>query len=456
MTKLGKFEHYCGSIDEVLERLPTEQLTEVLAKVLPRNANDKNQIYWSPDFHMLHSRFAFTFSERDFSTSRTKLYSDSKKRIPEGRFESFEWLDNDGERHLAPNVKMLIYAQYPEMRLSGFKTANNEMPQSLSVEYTKEYGDEPRVLILARTRSAGAIGMMVIPHGELLEQIKSSQTVAPSKIIKLLYSSSGHTENLWLEMKELVEDWRPGCRLDTEGHELPFNGTQVCGYTLERALNIVPNASKDGDYQGIELKTHTRKKVTLMTPEPDMGDYSDNFKDFMTTYGYKDSQGSYRFTGLHRAGIRNSKTGLTLKVDCYEPKIPFSKQLASEIKVGLFTDDGHLAAGWSLERLLNCWGAKHNETVYVSAMRRDTESVELIEAGYKYEVKFGAKVTWCRETNAERLLRAIANGVIILDPAPKYVPSAPGQSKRRSQWRVNDIHKALTHLYENVSAVDLL
>lgn len=55
-------------------------------------------------------------------------------------------------------------------------------------------------------------------------------------------------------------------------------------------------------------------------------------------------------------------------------------------------------------------------------------------------------------TSAERLLKAINDGVIFLDPAPKFVPGDASKTKRRSQWRVNDITSAINALYEKVES----
>ena len=53
----------------------------------------------------------------------------------------------------------------------------------------------------------------------------------------------------------------------------------------------------------------------------------------------------------------------------YNPEKSIAEQ--SNIFVALYDSEKTLAAGWSLERLMNCWGAKHNEVVYVSASRSD-------------------------------------------------------------------------------------
>ncbi|RXJ72029.1 hypothetical protein CS022_18290 [Veronia nyctiphanis] len=449
------FEHHYSDIRQILASFPEDTFTHVLAKVLPKNANDKNQIYWSADFNMLGSLFGFRFGDRGPVTSNKKGGANKGRSIPEAVFEQFSWITEDGRAVPAPRVKMLIYAQYPEMRLSGFKTETNEIPASLSVSFTKENPEAKRIMILGRTYTGGAAAMIVIPQGDLEKQILATPGFMGSRVVRLLHEQHRNINDLRDRLKQAAGQWMPGVRRTRDDTTIPFNGTQVCGYTLEDALEIIPNADKNGDYMGIELKAHTAKKLTLMTTEPDMGLYAKNFADFMTTYGYEKS-GAWRWTGIHKEGMRSERSGLTLRIMGYNRNQPISGQLiAGELYIGLFDSEENLAAGWSMERILGGWDAKHNETVYVKATRKNTENPELLNSGHKYEVRFDNEVLWCRGTNPERLLNAILDHVIIIDPAPKYDPANPGNNKRRTQWRVNDIHKAVPSLYENYEHTDL-
>jgi hypothetical protein len=267
------------------------------------------------------------------------------------------------------------------------------------------------------------------------------RNTAPQRLVALLAAASGRK--------------LPGRRLNAAGATLPFNGTQVCGYTLEAELGITPNSGKDGDFEGIELKTHTQKKVTLFTPEPDMGFYAEDFAGFMTTYGYADENGHLRVTGIHRVGVRCEKSGLTLRVMNHTRGSPLSASVDDDVHLGLFDDAGNLAAGWSLSRMLNCWTSKHNEAVYIPAVKLKCDNAELGAAGYRHFVEFGDRVLWCRETSAEKLFEALYNGTLFLDPAPKYSADKPTLTKRRSQWRVNDIAEAAKDLYSDVRTISL-
>ena len=455
------------NMNYVSEVLRSKGCHVALIKKIPPNANDKNQVYFHPDFSLLNAYFDLDISERGLSNSTTKLRSKPGKAIPQAVFRQFYWCDNKQNLYQAKNCKAIVYTQYPESRLSGFITQSNEMPRSMSIDYVKRPDRLDRYLVLAARSDGAAIALMLVaPSAAFVSEFNNLDYSLNSKICKVLhFSDVSQTNSAKLETilrREVAGKTLTGCRYDKTGTTIPFTGTQVHGYTLEHACGIRPNSDKNGDYLGIELKCFTRKKLTLFTPEPDGGLYKKSFKNFMTKYGYlKDD--CYRFTGLHRAYVQNSKTGLTLKIywwdklsksefikKAYDPQVLLAKQMR-ELDVVLEDDMGNIAASWSLERLMGCWGAKHNEVVYVPAVKAPNSNVTELNEGYKFQISFSENVLWCRNTTAERLLQAIDNGLVYLDPAPKYSKDDPSLNKRRSQWRVNDIYKAAAFLYdENV------
>lgn len=471
------FEHSASTLSEIENTLRAHGADRAVLKMLPKNANDKNQVYWANSFSSLYNNFDLTLSERGASTSLTKDRSTPGTCIPEAVFNDFSWVKRSGVRVKAKNVKVIVYTQYPEARLSGFLTVENTMPQSLAIEFTKKNPKSNRLLVLARLPGGSCLAFVYLGvENDLEAEVRNLPGLEGSKVCKLLNLNLGLSEKLFTQLAKVVSGPLKGCRLDRYGNTLPFSGTQVCGYTLEHALGIVPNSDKDGDLYGIELKTHTQVKVTLFTPEPDFGLYVEGFEKFMRKYGYEndgeDGAKEWRLTGVHKAGKRSAKSGLTLQVREYhvaglensksdwvrEPdgsRTPFPYDSATSltsklnaVEVVLVDDHGFIAAGWSLERLMNNWGVKHNEVVYLSASKFENDNEEEFNAGFEYKVSFAPKVHWCRDTSAERLLDAIDKGVIFLDPAPKFVPNDPSKNKRRAQWRVNDISTAVKVLYE--------
>jgi len=457
----SEFEHAAESIKDIYKLLEAYGAEVALLKLLPKNANDKNQIYIASDFGVLYELFDLTLAERAVSLSAS-VRAELGVRISEASFNKFFWMKRDGSLVEAKKVKAIVYPQYPEARLSGLQTVEGSMPQALSVGFTKTNPDAKRLLVLARLPLGGCIGMVYLGISPKFEQeLARLPSFERARSCKKLVIEQGNSKKLERRLAQVLGVPLRGCRLDAFGKTLPFSGTQVCGYTLEHALGIVPNSSSDGDLYGIELKTHTQLKVTLFTPEPDGGEYVRDFSAFMKKYGYEDDDGDYRLTGIHRANEMCEKSGLTLRLrECrltdgertwvdYDPQTPLTAKLDA-VEVALIGRAGEVAASWSLPRLMNCWGAKHNETVYIQAEKIPNSNLVEVEGGYEHLITFGKNVMWCRQTSAERLLSAINNGTIYLDPAPKLHGSNPKKNKRRSQWRVNDITKAAKVLYASV------
>ncbi|AKH68798.1 MvaI/BcnI restriction endonuclease family [Spongiibacter sp. IMCC21906] len=455
-------------LSQAISLLKQHGCEKALLKKLAKNNNDKQQIYFHHDASLLNAVFDMTFFTRERSQSKKRGGSIKGKRILSAVFNNFQWLGTDHSLHEVTACKGVVYAQYPEVRLSGFKAETGIMPRSLSLDYVKENLDTDRYLVIGATPEGKAIAMMVVsPSQNFVEEFLKLPFMANSKICRLLKISEDAGAEKLLSLLKLHVGGKSvkGCRLDAHGKTLPFTGTQVHGYTLEHELGIRTNASKDGDIFGIELKCFTSKKLTLFTPEPDGGLYSESFSDFMQKYGYE-KEAVYRLTGLHRAGSVSEKSGLSLRVLCtpkdsepgtiknYNPEKPLSHQLEN-LSVVLVDDGENIAASWSVERLLNNWGVKHNESVYVPAKVTDNDISHELDVGYTRRVTFGNQVLWCKKTSLERMIRSIASGVIFLDPAPKYDPDNPRNNKRRSQWRINNIYRDSQHLYEEVKEVDI-
>ncbi|MEQ7873999.1 MvaI/BcnI family restriction endonuclease [Sphingomonas sp. ASV193] len=450
------FEISPAHLTELADLLARSGVTEAVIKHLRRNHNDKNQIYSGSDFSPLYPMFDVSFATRGPSTSGKKGGGSKGKFIPEATFKSFAWLKADGSEVAARDVKMIIYSQYPETRLSGFRSVENSMPETLSIDFTKAHPEIERFLVLGRRGAGEVLGVVVAQApASFGDEVEALPSAPGSRTWKHLRLRSTAPERLLALLARVAGRTLPGSRLDASRRTLPFNGTQVCGYTLEHALGIIPNSSKDGDFEGIELKTHTQKKVTLFTPEPDMGVYAADFARFMTDFGYPDGQGNQRLTGIHRVGVRCDKSKLTLRIMNHERGTSLASSADRNVHLGLFDDAGTLAAGWSLERILNNWTSKHNETVYVPAIKSACEDGDLLARGHRHLVEFSDRVLWCRQTSAERLFEALYKGTLFLDPAPKYRAGRPDLTKRRSQWRVNDIAEAAPDLYTEVRSISL-
>lgn len=177
------FEHHVESVKQISERLKSAGADLAVLKVLPKNANDKNQVYIASSFTSLYNTFALTLSERGASTSH-KSTARPGSYIPEAVFDNFEWLKVDGRRVRAKNVKVIVYTQYPEARLSGFQCVDNTMPHSLSIMYTKANPESKRVLVLGRLPSGACIAMICIdPSDAFIAEVSALPGLDGSRVI---------------------------------------------------------------------------------------------------------------------------------------------------------------------------------------------------------------------------------------------------------------------------------
>ncbi|OFC69858.1 MvaI/BcnI family restriction endonuclease [Alteromonas confluentis] len=510
-----------SSLNEIREILVMHHCEQAFIKKLAKNNNDKNQVYIHRSVGVFNSIFDLDFIERDFSESTTKPASDNSKRIPAAIFRSFSWVKLNRELTPVRECKAILYAQYPETRLSRFQTENGAMPRSMSVEYTNQSEILNRYLVLGATREGEAVAIQIVgPEPVFESEFEELPFVPDTSVIRHIVLNEDQTptdELMSLLRRKVANRSYPGTILRPSGASDPFNGTQVPGYTLEYALGIASNANQDGDFRGIELKATTQKKVTLMTTEPDEGPYAESFSSFVQKFGYTEDDGAtYRMNGLHRCGTRVDKTGLTLKIfyrkqikaelHCdgkvytfngelskhgakkaieqaakehsiidisaakksgriewkffYDVQYPYSPELSVDVqsdslRVSLVDDNNTEHAVWTLERLLNNWGKKHNEAVYVQANKYRMSDEEMLAGGFKFSVEFLPEVLWCKKTTIDHLFRAIATGLLFLDPGHTHSNINASKSTRRSQWRINNIFRDASKLYE-ATALELL
>lgn len=237
-------------------------------------------------------------------------------------------------------------------------------------------------------------------------------------------------------------------RINRGGRIEPFTGSQGGGYTLEALLGVAANGNKAPDRHGFEIKSFSGSRISLMTPTPDLGfQGTHSFREFMERYGNPAVNGdrSLRFTGLHKCGTINAKTGLGMRVAGYDPQEDRFGDTTG-IAVELYhAETGELAAAWSLEKLANCWNAKHANALYIAFSARDGESLK--------EYQYAARWAQGRGTDVWKLLRAIARGVVFYDPADTIY--ADNRAKVRPQWRINasQLGHAMTLLYSEASTV---
>lgn len=425
--------------------------TAYLKHLSEKQDNSKNQIYLGGGLDGVTNLFPATVHVRSASESLTKRRSSSGTPKLEARLD-FAWLGANGQRHDAPNTRIIDYFQYPEVRMSGFLKGCDDAPASLRRDEQADYGK--RILVMGTASDGKVVGAVLTERDDPLVAAFPDLPVAGTGGVLRVLNINGDAgtppaELLRAEITAITRGGWHASVINKGGIITPFVGAQGGGYTLEALLGVAANGRKAPDRHGFEIKSFSGSRISLMTPTPDGGYQGDNsFCNFMARYGHagmKDD-GSLRFTGLHRCGIVNARTGLGMRLTGFDRETDTFTDAAA-VSVELWSaETGDIAASWSLEKMANCWNAKHANALYIPFRDR------VGEGGLK-EYQYTPRWLTGKGTDVWRLLRAIDTGMVFYDPADTIY--ADGRPKVRSQWRINvsDLPAAMSLLYASSEIV---
>ena len=413
--------------------------------------NDKNQIYLGGGLDGVTNLFSATIEVRSASASTAKRKSAVGKPKLEAKVD-FAWLGGNGARYDAPNTRIIDYFQYPEVRMSGFLNGCEAGPDALRRRLLGEFGR--RILVMGTASDGKVVGVVLTERDDpLVADFPDLPLVAARGVLRVLIvdgeAGAEPAELLRHELSAIVRGGWHSSRINRGGRIEPFAGSQGGGYTLEALLGVEANAKKAPDRHGFEIKSFSGSRISLMTPTPDLGfQGAHNFREFMERYGHPaaNGDGSRRFTGLHKSGTVNAKTGLELRLTGYDREDDKFGDTAG-VTVQLYhAETDEVAAAWSLEKLANCWNTIHANALYITVKSREGDGGL---AEYQYSP------TWVqgRGTDVWRLLRAIDRGIVFYDPADTIY--ADNRAKVRPQWRINSsqLPQAMALLYAETSTV---
>lgn len=434
-----------GNLASLKARMKALGVTRLVAKRLASNDNSKNQIYLGGGFEALN---VFPFGE---------IYEESseKNQIFKAPL-NFRWLQPDGSVFAAPGAQLILYPQYPEVRMSGFLKGSNNAPSDLMTARLPG-----RIMFLGIGDDGAISGAVVSPEDALAHEFEATVAIIGERVFYELAVDDAAADTKSLLIAELARinalGWINSKRLLADGTLGPCEAPNCGGYTLEAELGVKPNGHSDPDYLGWEVKQHNVSDlakpssggaVTLMTPEPTGGFYRDEgVVAFLKKYGYADKSGKedrINFGGVHRVGKRVDLTGLTMVLDGFDAA---TGKLNDATKgITLVDDEGNHAAVWGYTGLIAHWARKHERAVYVPSLKRDDPELQ-----YQY----GQSVLLGEETDFFRFLRAMASGVVYYDPGIKLegASSAKPKAKRRSQFRIR--LGELPALYRHAGRVDV-
>lgn len=197
-------------------------------------------------------------------------------------------------------------------------------------------------------------------------------------------------------------------------------GDPGVGDTLEHALGIQRNNSRNPDYKGIELKSTrlTRHgsvravtRSTLFTRVPDDGL---TYREIVETYGkWQIPRGSTV------ARLQLYETFSTQRVNAYDLTLEINMNADRlEMLYAQHNQSRKYVSSWQVGNLKNALLMKHHETFWVKAQSEDHDGREF----FRYD-----KVLHTKQPNASLMVPLIESGKITLDLAAHF--------KEDGKWR---------------------
>jgi len=417
-----------GNLEKLKAMMMAAGCVRIVAKRLATNDNSKQQIYLGSDFKVLN---IIPFGE---------IYEDSseKNQILKASL-AFRWLHPDGSSTPAPNAQLILYPQYPEVRMSGFLLGSKNAPSELMA--AREAG---RILFLGIDPSGQITAVVVAPEDDLAREFNVFVEGKQDRIfheIALNAPAADTKAQLTSHLRRIASlEWINSKRLLSDGSIGPCEAPHCGGYTLEAELGIKPNGFSEPDFMGWAVKQHnvnnlerpvSGSPITLMTPEPTGGYYKEKgVEAFLRKYGYADKKGRedrINFGGIYRVGEEAALTKLTLVLDGYDAQK--NKLIDATKGITLLDRDKNPAAIWNYTGLIEHWKRKHERAVYVPSIMREEP---------QRQYRYSNSILFAEGTDFLHFLKSMSLGNVYYDPAVKLegASTPKPKTKRRSQFRV--------------------
>jgi len=410
----------------VLADLATHGVTSVVCKLLSQNDNTKQQIYLGGNFQALNL-LPFESVREDGRTFKADL--------------DWSWLDpKTGNMARAPQTKLILYPDYPEVRLSGFlkdcplAPSRHLQPVPRDQRHNDPRGDG-RVLLMGLTPKDSVIGVLLpadwLAAKELFSECHEGHYQQNGIFYQIPVNAfeDPKAELLGKLTQIHLAGWHRSSILRPSGELRYHNSLNGVGTTLEALFGIIPNAVAAPDFKGWELKAFSGGKITLMTPEPNGGYYKDHgAAEFVRLHGHPDGKGRLYFSGQHKCNVICAATGLKLKISGFDMKSAKITDPAGGIS--LTDSDGDNRASWSFAGLIGHWKKKHTNAAYISAEKRNTQGFN--------EYQYLSPVTLGETTDFAFFLKALDAGDIVYDPGTRIdLGDGSPHVKARSQFRIS-------------------
>ncbi len=431
-----------AGLEQVADLMLKMGARKIVFKLLANNDNSKNQIYLGSDFRVIQL----------IPSGNVSSHGTGKKGAIFKSPLNFHWISLKGERERAAGAQLILYPDYPEVRLSGLLKGCKSAPSELMRVPTKAERDSrsgnKRCMVLGLLNDG--VLAYVSAWGSRLsldaQAVISETDVSPVAAVLYEYSAR-KTNSRETLLERLRYIWQQGavrsCRLNKNGERIEYRARNGAGYTLESMFGISPNGFSEPDFMGWEIKAHSGGAVTLMTPEPNEGTYLISLENFLRSHATKLSAERMDFASRHSIGAYNSKSGLTLLLEGYDPV--GRKITDPEGGLKLRDGSGNLTAGWSFSKLIDHWKRKHAQTCFV------LYSMEIRDVPY---YTFGPSIVLGFGTDLEKFLAALHSSTIYFDPGinmkiveNRWIP------KKRNQFRIS--WKNLGEIYAELEEINL-
>ncbi len=435
-----------ANLESLLRCFKNAGVRSVFAKLLAENDNSKQQIYLGNSFEVL-GQLPFTAIKEESGGRRHNF----KAAI------NLQWIDSSGNLERASGAQLILYPDYPEVRLSGFLRGCSLAPSSdmQPVPPGKRQhfnGSDGRVLFFGVSDSGAVVAWLAVASSSVANEFASHQKTGgyqQSGVFWQIPMMVGHSNRdaLIAEIRKIHRaGWHEGKRLNSAGELIAYAANNGGGYTLEALLGVKPNSLSSPDFLGYEIKAYSKSRVTLMTPEPDMGIYGElGTEAFLRRYGRVVKDDALYFTGSHKVNVLCSTSKQILKIAGYDSKSGKISDVSGGVM--LYDAQGRLSAGWSFSGLISHWGRKHASAAYIPY---DKNGLVPPSYFYKNPIYIG------EGTAFEFYLKALHDGKVIYDPGTKLSHAATqhSQVKARNQFRV--AFKDLVGLYRTFDSVALI
>ncbi len=415
---------------------------KIIVKPLSNNDNSKQQIYLGSDFTVIQG----------IPIGELKSAGMSKKGAIFKAALNLFWINADGYKEQAYGSQIILYPKYPEIRLSGIIKGCSIAPSHLMQPPTKEERinrcDKSRYLIFGICEDIILAYMSSWEDTLSIELRKLIDKNLINPVFSVFYEYYSNIKDSRIDLiARLKEIYSYGFiksqRLDKNGNVIEYRARNGAGFTLESLFGIIPNGRSGPDFSGWELKAHSGSVVTLMTPEPNKGEYIENLHKFMSDYASSKKEDRVDFASIHKIGLLNEKTKLTLYLEGYD----FDKKEIIDPDGGLVlrSTSGNIAAVWNFGKLLDHWKRKHTKTCFVS--------YEMKHADFPY-YKFGPQIVLATGANLTKFINALESSKIYYDPGVniKY-QGGVSKVKKRNQFRIK--WKDVLSIYDKTENLDL-